>query len=659
MVLCHGDDKRGRREARVLRLLEQITTYCDTVKTVDAHTEEAHPGPAIAALMKLSFDEEHRLAMCQLGALYVIARLIQVEAGCKLECCITVRRYAGMALTNLTFGDGNNKALLCSMKSFMTALVAQLATTSEDLTQVTASVLRNLSWRADAASKQALREVGAVPALMRASMSATKEPTLKSVLSALWNLSAHCNINKVDICNVDGAIQYLVRMLNYQSTSKTLAIVENAGGILRNISSHIALREDYRKILREHNCLPILLRQLQSASLTVVSNACGTLWNLSARCASDQRALVALGAVPMLSSLAHSRHRMIAMGASAALKNLLPVRLQQQQEQHPSGKAGNLETPLMFSRCSSLGSLSSCEQHDDCQSSVVSEFRNGPETPPLQENPSPLSSLDPDGTSADDVTLADQEDQALLMQVISSGMPSDSHCNDLFISIVDKMKDSSDTWAEDTPNDVSFPSLSLTAPVVQSFHSEREVTTAVSNNDSQVIPLERGRVAIISHLDMEDSYQDLENVQPPSTMDSILSMTCSGSGAVPVGVTAKAQIIRDLTHQQQGGGGSLLENVRPPADMDELLDLENSILSVASLCSEVADEEEEEEDTTELIEEPVVKVVKAAMSPPHLNQVPVSPSHLNQVPVSPPSPAHRTSPKVSAKQRREIAGKNR
>ena len=40
--------------------------------------EEAHPGPAIAALMKLSFDEEHRLAMCQLGALYVIARLIQV-----------------------------------------------------------------------------------------------------------------------------------------------------------------------------------------------------------------------------------------------------------------------------------------------------------------------------------------------------------------------------------------------------------------------------------------------------------------------------------------------------------------------------------------------------------------------------------------------------
>lgn len=95
----------------------------------------------------------------------------------------------------------------------------------------------------------------------------------------------------------------------------------------------------YRKVLREANCLVVLLRQLQSASLTVVSNACGTLWNLSARCPADQRSLVALGAVPMLTSLAHSKHRMIAMGASAALKNLLPVRL---QHHHQSASAGNI-----------------------------------------------------------------------------------------------------------------------------------------------------------------------------------------------------------------------------------------------------------------------------------------------------------------------------
>lgn len=68
--------------------------------------------------------------------------------------------------------------------------------------QVTASVLRNLSWRADTASKGTLREVGAVRGLMEASMEAKKESTLKSILSALWNLSAHCSTNKAEICQV-------------------------------------------------------------------------------------------------------------------------------------------------------------------------------------------------------------------------------------------------------------------------------------------------------------------------------------------------------------------------------------------------------------------------------------------------------------------------
>lgn len=53
------------------------------------------------------------------------------------------------------------------------------------------------SRRADSESKQALREVGAVTALMVAAMEGKKESTLKSILSALWNLSAHCSMNKV------------------------------------------------------------------------------------------------------------------------------------------------------------------------------------------------------------------------------------------------------------------------------------------------------------------------------------------------------------------------------------------------------------------------------------------------------------------------------
>ena len=237
-----------------------------------------------------------------------------------------MRRYACMALTNLTFGDGTNKALLCSMKSSMDALVTQLTNQNEDLCQVAASVLRNLSWKADLASKKTLREVGAVTTLMQSAMMVKKETTLKSILSALWNLSAHCSENKADICAVNGALEFLVSTLTYKSPSKTTSIIENGGGILRNVSSHIAVREEYRKILRMHGCMQILLKHLRSPSLTIVSNACGTLWNLSARCAEDQQALWEMGAVTMLRNLVNSKHKMISMGSSAALKNLLAAR---------------------------------------------------------------------------------------------------------------------------------------------------------------------------------------------------------------------------------------------------------------------------------------------------------------------------------------------
>ncbi|XP_015606720.1 uncharacterized protein LOC107273236 isoform X2 [Cephus cinctus] len=342
VIHARSDERAARREVRVLRLLEQLRDYCQmlrkSLKTGQIfNDEEKHPGPSavptalIAALMKLSFDEAHRHAMCQLGGLHAMAELIEMDhAAHGNECddpnCVTLRRYAGMALTNLTFGDGNNKALLCSFRAFMKSLVTQLRSNSDDLRQVTASVLRNLSWRADSCSKKTLREVGSVTGLTKAAMEGRKESTLKSILSALWNLSAHCSTNKADICAVEGALAFLVDMLSYKAPSKTLTIVENAGGILRNVSSHVAIREDYREILRERGCLHVLLRQLRSPSLTVVSNACGALWNLSARCSQDQRLLWDLGAVPMLRSLVHSKHKMISMGSSAALKNLIGAR---------------------------------------------------------------------------------------------------------------------------------------------------------------------------------------------------------------------------------------------------------------------------------------------------------------------------------------------
>lgn len=208
----------------------------------------------------------------------------------------------------------------------MKALVAQINNDADDLLHVTANVLRNLSWRADNNMKTILNEIGTVTALTQAAMKNENENTLRAILSALWNLSAHCSKNKAEFCMVDGALLFLVEMLTYESPSKTPYIIENAGGILRNVSSHIAVNENFRKILRQRNCLGILLQQLKSESLTIVSNACGTLWNLSARCPEDQKFLWDNGAVPMLRSLIHSKHKMISNGSKVALKNLVNFR---------------------------------------------------------------------------------------------------------------------------------------------------------------------------------------------------------------------------------------------------------------------------------------------------------------------------------------------
>uniref|UniRef100_A0A8D0CSE0 APC regulator of WNT signaling pathway 2 n=2 Tax=Percidae TaxID=8165 RepID=A0A8D0CSE0_SANLU len=351
IIYSQQDEGQARREMRVLHLLEQVRTYCDSGwDWTESHAGTPSPGgtkttdipepvdpqicQAMCAIMKLPSKKRTRLAeslLCFLpGGLQVVADLIHLDQDMygmlNDPINMALRRYAGMAVTNLTFGDVVNKATLCSKKSCLQALVAQLASDSEELHQVVSSILRNLSWRADINSKKVLRDIGCVSALMTCALQATKESTLKSLLSALWNLSAHSIDNKVAICSVDGALGFLVSTLTYRCQTNSLAIIESGGGILRNVSSLVATREDYRQILRDHNCLQTLLQHLRSHSLTIVSNACGTLWNLSARSPKDQELLWDLGAVSMLRNLIHSKHKMIAMGSAAALRNLLTNR---------------------------------------------------------------------------------------------------------------------------------------------------------------------------------------------------------------------------------------------------------------------------------------------------------------------------------------------
>lgn len=119
VVNYHPDDKVGRREAKVLRYIEQVMDYCDLLKKFKEGEEDSkpavaldsdnHPLQAMCSLMKISFDEEHRHSMCTLGALQTIANLVYydhaVHGTNPMDAkCTSFRRYAGMALTNLTFG---------------------------------------------------------------------------------------------------------------------------------------------------------------------------------------------------------------------------------------------------------------------------------------------------------------------------------------------------------------------------------------------------------------------------------------------------------------------------------------------------------------------------------------------------------------------------
>ena len=195
-ILRHTEDsKDGAREMKVLQLLEDIREFCDkfrryAIGTLSSETIDVnmiHPGEAASQLMKISFDGEHRVSICLLGGLQAIAELIHYDTlyhgNTASQACITVRRYAFMALTNLTFGDGANKSILCSNRQFIHSLIQQLNSPSEELRQVTASVLRNLSWKADEQGKNNLQEMGAVSVLMKEALRARKESTLRSILS--------------------------------------------------------------------------------------------------------------------------------------------------------------------------------------------------------------------------------------------------------------------------------------------------------------------------------------------------------------------------------------------------------------------------------------------------------------------------------------------
>jgi adenomatosis polyposis coli protein len=245
----------------------------------------------------------------------------------------------------------------------------------------------------------------------------------------------------------------------------------------------------------------------------------------------------------------------------------------------------------------------------------------------------------------------------------------------------------SDTWNEDTsPNDVSFPSMSTSAPLVASFKSEDGAVTlpelvkeddlinkiseeqqGSSLTDSHMIEVEADRLAVAvqaegrnlpypSAEEMEHSLTsmnsvDLDAIKPPSMMGSLVSLTTSLSGQLDSGEIGETREHHNSSslppHQPRNNGSRLecrhsrkkslpagmmvrralgnsnhngsienlqdntsvssscnshLDNIKPPSAMEELIDIvdmENSMVSVASITSEVADNSTKEQSTSE------------------------------------------------------------
>ena len=347
-----GDTKQGKQELCVLGALEKVRSHCDMLFNMIASQSNGRFDAAeaekiqsacdsllqpIRKLIKYSSDKEkYRPAMLFLGGIQAMAEVLIVNY--RLISAQTLTTHAGekpichsskvvtvviSILINLTYGDVNNKSNLCLLPDFLKSLVFHVRQQNESITSSSAQVLRNLSWRASAVVKNALLEHDAAVALVSAIKYVKEEPTLQHITSALWNLSAHSVDSRHKLCSTPNGIQQLVKLLSYSSTSHTTIVVENVGGILKNLSGVIMGDEKYRRKFRAAGGLEKIKKHLKSKNKTVLANATGILWNLSARCPEDQKAFWDLGVIPLLDVHKTSEHKSIAENSRGALRNLL------------------------------------------------------------------------------------------------------------------------------------------------------------------------------------------------------------------------------------------------------------------------------------------------------------------------------------------------
>lgn len=370
IVKASIDSRQGKYEWSVLAVLEKVRAHNDGVlaflnslaggrrcgQSEQEQMQDACNGVAqiLRKLYKYSNDKEHfRPAILSLGGLQAVAELVifnhwlivvQKEAHVEKLVAHSAKTVvvAISILINLTYGEANHKAVLCRLPEFLKALIFHLWQQNEAIIASGAQVLRNMSWRAASDIKDSLSDASTV--LMAVIKDVKEEQTVQHITSALWNLSAHSIENRHKICSTQNGIQTLVELLSYNSPTGTTAVVENVGGILKNLSPVIMQNETYRKSLREAGGLEKLAQHLKSKNKTVLANATGVLWNLSARCQEDQKVLWDLGCVPLLDLLQTNPNQSTAECARGALRNLLAFGQSNGRMKRGSSKSLTLST---------------------------------------------------------------------------------------------------------------------------------------------------------------------------------------------------------------------------------------------------------------------------------------------------------------------------
>ena len=353
IIESNGETRQGKHDLCVLNVLEKIRGHCDMMfEFVASHSEsqkvevatqeslnascEALLGP-LRKLYKYSNDKEkYRQSILTLGGLQATAevlivnyRLLAMQKKCTgrsgdKRICHSSKIVTVIIsiLINLTYGDVDNKSVLCAFELFLKSLMYHISLQNEGIIASGAQVLRNLSWRATSDIKEALLVHDVAITLMSAIDYCNEEGTLQYITSALWNLSAHSLESRTRISSTQCGIAQLVNLLSYNSPSGTTAVVENVGGILKNLS--VVIKDDkYRRKFREAGGLAKLAQHLKSKNKTVLANATGVLWNLSAHHFEDQKILWDLGCIPLLDIHRTSEHRNICENARGALRNLL------------------------------------------------------------------------------------------------------------------------------------------------------------------------------------------------------------------------------------------------------------------------------------------------------------------------------------------------